>query len=339
MPRIGLIYDLFQDYPWQPGEPVDADAEYEPVETLEALEQAVLSLGHTPVRVGTAYDLLRSLGELQLDAAVNITEAAHSRNREAYAPILLEMAGIPAVGSDALTMSLSLDKAWTKDLAVAAGVRTPAYGVYGSADAIDPGDLPAPFPLFVKPRYEGSSKGITERSRVETLDALIKEMAWMTATYRQDAIVEAFLDGAEYTVGVVGNDPPEALPVLPRAVDVETGIGLHALEHRGMPERDIEYEVRGSLTPEIEAALQRDAVIIYEKLECLDFARIDFRIDADGRPSFLEINPLPTFAPDGTFAIIAELMNRSYNDFLAEILDRALSRVGVKRTAGVLEST
>lgn len=336
MARIGLIYDLFEDYPWKPGEPVDADAEYEPPETVDALEQALITLGHTAVRVGTAYDLLRKLDGLRLDAAVNITEAAHSRNREAYALVLLEMAGIPAVGSDALTMSLSLDKAWTKDLAVAAGVRTPSYRVYGSGDAVDADDLPGRFPLFVKPRYEGSSKGITESSRVESVDELIREVAWMTATYSQDAIVEVFLEGGEYTVGVIGNGPPEALPVLPRAVDVETGIGIHALEHRGMPERDIEYEVRGSLTPELEAALQRDAITIYEKLECLDFARIDFRLDSEDEPSFLEINPLPTFAPDGTFAIIAEMMNRSYNDFLAEILDRALRRVGVERPAGVM---
>src|SRR5690625_4587238 len=111
MARIGLIYDLFEDYPWKPGEPVDADAEYEPPETVDALEQALITLGHSPVRVGTAYDLLRKLDGLRLDAAVNITEAAHSRNREAYEVVLHEMAGIMEGGSDAHTLLLMCGQA------------------------------------------------------------------------------------------------------------------------------------------------------------------------------------------------------------------------------------
>lgn len=326
--RIGLVYDVFEDYPWQDGDPPDADAEYEPEETVEVLERAVRRLGHTPVRVGTAYELRAQLDAgLDLDAALTIAEAAHSRNREAYAPILLEMAGVPCLGSDALTLSLSLDKAWTKDLTAAAGVPTPAYRVFPDADAVDPADLPA-FPLFVKPRYEGTSKGITARSRVETVEALRTQVERITTAYRQDALAEAFVEGGgEFTVAVVGNDPPEALPVLQRAVEPTTGIGLHALEHRGAPPGDWDYTLNGELEPALEEALQDHALRIYKKLECKDFARADFRVDADGQPWFLEINPLPTFAPDGTFAIIAELMRRNYDDFLAEVLARGLQRV------------
>lgn len=328
MLQIGLIFDVFEDYPWKDGEPDDADAEYEPEETVQALAEAVRRLGHQPVRIGTAYDLLRRLPALKLDAAINITESHGGRNREGYAPTLLEMAGIPFLGSDALTLSLSLDKAWTKDLAIAAGINTPPYFVYAHPDDVSADD-DLPFPLFVKPRYEGSAKGITARSRVATPAELRGEVARIREDYRQDAIAETFLDGGEYTVAVIGNDPPEPLPVLPRAIERESGIGLHALEHRGVPERSYEYEVRGTLTPELEHVLQRMAVAVYEKLECLDFARIDFRLDATGRPHFLEINPLPTFAPDGTFAIIAELLNRPYEDLLAEVIARGLRRLNV----------
>ena len=326
--RIGLIYDVFNRYPWRADDPPDADAEYEPEETVAVLEGAVQHLGHEPVRVGTAFDLRDRLAEgLPIDAAINIAEGAHSRNREAYAPILLEMAGIPCLGSDALTLSLSLDKAWTKDLASAAGVPTPPHRVYSSADTIDADDLPA-FPLFVKPRYEGTSKGITAQSRVGTVAALREQVRQITTAYRQDALVEGFVaGGGEFTVAVVGNDPPDALPVLQRAVETTTGIGLHALEHRGAPAGDWDYTLGGTLEPALEAQLQRDALRIYEKLECKDFARADFRVAADGRPWFLEINPLPTFAPDGTFAIIAELMNRDYDAFLAELIECGLDRV------------
>jgi D-alanine-D-alanine ligase len=326
--RIGLIYDVFNRYPWRDDDPPDADAEYEPETTVQVLARAVRRLGHEPVRVGTAYDLRDRLAEgLDVGAAITIAEGAHSRNREAYAPILLEMAGIPCLGSDALTLSLSLDKAWTKDLAAAAGVPTPTHRVYSSAEAVDPDDVPG-FPLFVKPRYEGTSKGITAQSRVETVDALRQQVRKITTAYRQDALAEGFIGGGgEFTVAVIGNAPPQALPVLQRAVETTTGIGLHALEHRGAPSGDWDYTLEDTLEPELEERLQHDAICVYEKLECKDFARADFRVDADGQPWLLEINPLPTFAPDGTFAIIAELMNREYDAFLAELIDRGLRRV------------
>ena len=331
--RIGLIYDVFDAYPWQPGDPPDADAEYEPESTVDALAAAVAALGHEPVRVGTARDLLARLDRPGIDAAINITEGGRSRNREAYAPILLELAGVPCLGSDALTLSLSLDKAWTKDLAAAAGVPTPPYRAFATPAAVDTaveaGDLPGPFPLFVKPRYEGSAKGITAASRVETVDALRAQVAWTVETYRQDALVEPFVaGGGEFTVAVVGNDPPVALPVLQRAVEATTRIGLHALEHRGLAGREWAYDLEGTLTPALEARLHHLAVHVYDKLACKDFARLDFRVDADGTPWFIEINPLPTFDPEGTFAVVAELMGRPYPAFLADILGRGLRRLG-----------
>lgn len=328
--RIGLIYDTFDAYPWRDDDPPDADAEYEPAETVDVLAETVRHMGHTPVRVGTAFDLRAQLDTgLDLDAAINIAEGAHSRNREAYAPILLEMAGIPCLGSDALTLSVTLDKAWTKDLVAAADVPTPPHRVFEDAHAIDPEALPA-FPLFVKPRHEGTSKGITPQSRVESVDELREEVARVVATYEQDALVERFVEGGgEFTVAVVGHDPPEALPVLQRAVEDTTGIGLHALEHRGAPTADREwaYELTGTLDPSLEDQLQMLALRVFNTLDCRDFARADFRVDADGQPWFLEINPLPTFKPDDTFAISAEIQGRSYVPYLADVFETALRRL------------
>ena len=331
--QIGLIYDTFDAYPWTEEAPPDADAEYEPKETVETLAAAVKHLGHEPIRVGTAFDLRDQLeAGLDLDAAINIAEGAHSRNREAYAPILLEMANVPCLGSDALTLSVTLDKAWTKDLVAAADVPTPPHRVYSSVEEVDGNDLPA-FPLFVKPRYEGTSKGITPESKVANVTALRREVDRVTTTYDQDALVEGFVKGGgEFTVAVVGHDPPEALPVLQRGVEPTTDIGLHALEHRGAPtaEEDWDYELRGTLDSALEDRLQTLALRLFRKLDCRDFARADFRVDADGQPWFLEVNPLPTFAPDDTFAIIAEIMGRDYVDYLAEVFAQGLRRLDVE---------
>ena len=305
--RIGLIYDTFDAYPWTEDDPPDADAEYEPEATVEVLEAVVEHMGHTPVRVGTAFDLRARLDEGHgLDAAINIAEGAHSRNREAYAPILLEMGGIPYLGSDALTLSVTLDKAWTKTLVAAADVPTPPHRVFGAAAEVIPDALP-PFPLFVKPRSEGTAKGITPRSRVETVEALRAEVDRIADTYEQDAVVEGFVEGGgEFTVAVVGHDPPEALPVLQRAVEPSTGIGLHALEHRGAPSADGEWdhELEGTLDPALEERLQALALRAFRTL--------------------------PTFKPDDTFAIAAEVQGREYVDYLADVFGRGLERLGLR---------
>lgn len=337
MRRIGLAYDTFDAFRWQPGDPPDADAEYEPLATVDALEAALGRLGCTVVRLGTAHDLLAALPRLQsdpaqrLDALLSIAEAREGLSREGYAPTLAEMLGVPLLGSDALSLSLSLDKAWTKTLVAEAGVRVVPGVSIAHPDALDGRVLP-PFPLFVKPRFEGSSKGITAASRVETLEALRRQVAWTTETYRQEALVEAFVEGTEFTVAVVGHDPPRALPALQRAVEAETGIGLHALEHRGAHGRGVEppdyaYRLEGGvLTPALEAEMAEQALRAFQALRCRDFARVDFRVDAQGTPFFLEINPLPTFAPDGTFAILAELAGQPYEEWLAGVLGEALAR-------------
>ena len=313
--NIGIVYDLHGAYPWRPGDPADADAEYEPEETVAVIEAALRRLGHTPVRLGTPRDLLRD-GPRGVDAAVNIAEGAWTRNREGWAPTLLEMWGVPFLGSDALALSLSLDKVYTKQIA---GIRTPAWT---SVSPESPVEQPAPFPLFVKPRYEGTAKGIRPSSVVRDQAGLEIEVARIHREYGQEALVEAFIEGGgEYTVAVVG-DPPRALPKLQRAVDPATGIGSHALERHGVSD----WSLEGGIDPALEREMQDMSLAVFRALGCRDFARVDFRVDREGTPWFLEINPLPTFAPDGTFAVLAELLGRPYEAWLAEVLEGALER-------------
>ena len=328
--RVGLIYDIFSDFVWKENDPPDADAEFEPVETVEVLEAALKKLSCTPVRIGSPFKLLANIHKIHIDVAINIAEGLYGRNREAYAPVLLEMKSIPFIGSDALTLSATLDKAWTKDLVSSAGYTTPSYRVYKDAKEVTRDSLPASFPLFVKPRYEGSAKSISRNSKVESLEALKHQVDRICTIYQQDALVEQFIGGGgEFTVAVIGHNPPIAMPVLQRAVEKISRIGLHALDRRGAETPDLEYEIEGVMTSFLEEELQTISFGIFEKLECFDFARLDFRVDAEGVPWFLEINPLPTFAPDGTFAILAELIGVPYVDFLADTIKKAFKRIGV----------
>jgi D-alanine-D-alanine ligase len=311
------------------------------------LEAAFAHLGHEPLRIGTPHRLLEKLnaGRLpRLDAALTIAEGYGSRNREAWAPTLLEMAGVPTLGSDALTLSLTLDKAWANRAVADAGVAVAPQRLIASAEEARVAELPAEFPLFVKPRWEGTSKGIRPESRVESREDLVDQVRRVTTDYAQPALVEAFLAGAEYTVTVVGHDPPRALPVLQRALHTYTRIGLHAVEGvhasqrsdtddpdcaQGSGRAEAEFCLPGELSKELEEELQTLALRVFDLFECRDFARADFRLDAAGRPVFLEINPLPTFAVDGSFGILAELEGRSLESLLADVLAEGLARLEV----------
>jgi len=330
--RFGIVFDLLGTHPSRPGDPADVDAEYEPEATVEVLEAAVRRLGHRPVRLGNPHALLAALGkgELpQLDVAMTIAEGYGSRNREAWAPLLLEMAGVPALGSDALTLSTTLDKVWASQRVAAAGVPVPESRVFRSGAAARRFAAGSAFPLFVKPRWEGTAKGIGPTSRVRDGAALVREVERIVRDYRQPALVEEFLPGPEYTVTVVGNAPPRALPVLQRALEETTRIGLHAVERYRAPAAGWRGVTPGHLDAALEAELGALALRAYVALECLDFSRVDFRLDAAGRPRFLEMNPLPTFAPDGSFGILAELEGRPLEALLADVLAEALARLGL----------
>jgi D-alanine-D-alanine ligase len=330
--RVGIVYDLLGSRAHAAGDPPDADAEYEPIETIEGLEAALRRLGHQPLRLGNPHDLLAALGKGELpslDAALNIAEGWGSRNREAFAPVLLELAGVPALGSDALTLSLSLDKAWTRTLVRAAGVPVAEGAVVASEAEARTVEIPGGFPLFVKPRWEGTAKGIGPGSRVADRPALLREVARILRDYRQPALVERFLVGPEYTVMVVGHAPPRALPVLQRALDPVTRIGVHALARHPAPEGGLRAVSPGVLTTALEHRLADLSLAAFAALDCRDFARVDFKLDAGGEPTFLEINPLPTFAPDGSFAILAELSGRPLDALLADVLGEALARLGL----------
>jgi D-alanine-D-alanine ligase len=324
---------LLGTHPPRPDAPFDLDAEYEPEATVALLEDALRRLGHTPVRLGNPHALLAAIGKGEtppVDVAMTIAEGYGSRNRESWAPVLLEMAGIPCLGSDALALAASLDKAWAHARVAEAGVAVPSPRVVSSADLEQlSGDIA--FPLFVKPRWEGTAKGIGPHSRVEDAASLARVVARIERDYDQPALVERFLPGAEYTVTIVGHAPPRALPVLQRALEATTGIGVHAVERHPAPAGGWQAVTPGVLDVALERELQDLALRAFAALECRDYARADFRLDEAGQPHFLEMNPLPTFAPDGSFGILAELAGRDTADLLAEVFAEALDRVGFSR--------
>jgi D-alanine-D-alanine ligase len=244
------------------------------------------------------------------------------------------MLGLPYVGSDPLTLAVCLDKPSAKKLAQAGGVRTPQFQVIEDVDDLNNlGDFSLDFPVIVKPAYEGSSKGIRENSRVENLADLHQRSQHVIATYRQPALVEEFIAGAEVTVGVVGNAPAQILGVMevvPRDGSAENFI--YTLDVKRNWRQMVGYrcppQVPASCVKELEAA----ALTLFRVLGCRDFARFDFRVDVHDRPYFIEANPLPGLAPNySDLSLMGNLSGWDYSRIIRTILDSALERQGLLR--------
>ena len=326
--RVGLAFNV------KPADtpdhlPEDAFEEYDSEATVAHIEHALSRLGHDVRRLPAGPGFVDAARCAAPDIVFNIAEGEGGRCREAHVPAVLEMLGIPYVGSDPLTLCVTLDKPVAKRLVEHGGFPTPPFRIFRCAEEID--SLPFPFPVIVKPAFEGSSKGVRIASRATSLDQAREMARFVTQTYRQEAMVEAFMPGAEVTVGVLGNDPPRVagmMEIVPKTVSPAEFV--YSLEVKRDWENRVAYRVPPALPGTVLSEIERCALGIYRALGCRDFSRIDFRIDAKGVPQFIECNPLPGLSPGyGDLPIMADRMGMPYLSLISEILSHALSRQGI----------
>jgi D-alanine-D-alanine ligase len=323
--RVGLSYNVKPaDLPAHL--PEDAFEEFDSEATVGHICNALSALGHDVVRLGAGPGIIEALRRSEPDIVFNIAEGEGGRCREAHVPALLEMLRIPYVGSDPLTLCATLDKPVAKRLVASEGFPTPKFRTFGSAESFSAGRLS--FPVIVKPAFEGSSKGVRLASRAADIAQAREMVAFVTGTYRQDAIVEEFVAGPEVTVGLLGNDNPRIVGIMEIAPKkVPADMFVYSLEVKRDWENQVEYRCPPPLPPAAIAEIERCSLGIYRLLGCRDFSRIDFRIDADGVPQFIECNPLPGLSPGyGDLPIMADRMGMSYLSLISEILSHALSR-------------
>ncbi len=327
---VGFAYDLRMDPPPGAKEPEDFDAEFDAPETIDIIARAIEKSGHQVVRIGNVGQLLKRLDTLkdEVDLVFNITEGMGGRNRESQVPMLLEYQGIPYVGADALSLGLSLDKVLAKQVFQAEGIPTPRSFQIRDVEKLT--DLPIPLPLFVKPRHEGSSKSLTEKSRVRTFQELKEQADWIIKTYRQPALVEEFISGMEFTVAVIGNDPPEALAPIQIQIDGENDLGDRFYTFGHISSTALKYLCPAQIPKALEEKIKALAVRAYRAIDCRDFGRVDFRVDKRGKPWVLEVNPLPSLSMEDVFEIVAKHMKLSFDEMIGKILDVAIEREGLR---------
>ena len=324
--RVGFTFDLRSDY-LDAGYGEEETAEFDSEATIEAIEGALARLGYEVDRIGHVRRLTERLvaGD-RWDLVYNIAEGVRGRSREAQVPAILEAYDVPYVFSDPLTQAATLDKAVAKRLVRDAGIPTASFAVLatdGDADAAN-----VPFPAFAKPVAEGTGKGCGDASRMETRAQLKAVAETLRARFRQPVLVEAYLPGREFTVGVVGNGvDARVLGVVEIRFLSENRGTVYSLEAKEHWQTNVRYVLA---TDEEASRAAAFALQAYRALDCRDAARLDFRSDADGVPHFLEANSLPGLRPNySDLPILAELAGLGYDRFIAEIMDAAISRVGL----------
>ncbi|MBV6340315.1 MAG: ATP-grasp domain-containing protein [Candidatus Magnetobacterium sp. LHC-1] len=326
---IGFTYDLRSEY-LALGYGEEETAEFDSVQTIESLEEAITQLGHSVTRVGNIRSLVGMLnGGRRWNLVFNICEGLHGRSREAQIPALLEAYDIACCFSDPLTMALSLDKGLTKTVVRAAGVATPNHVVIDSVEALDsPGVLTGlGYPLFVKPLHEGTGKGVNEGSVVHNEQGLRQRCSWLLERYRQPALVEGYLCGREFTVGILGSGSDAyVIGVLEVVIRQRQSGYVYSYENKEFCEQLVDYVLVEDARIKQEASAL--AIAAYRAIGCRDAGRVDVKADAAGRLCFLEINPLPGLHPTHSdLPILCTKAGMSYVQLIGEIIASASVRV------------
>jgi D-alanine-D-alanine ligase len=321
--HIGVTYDLRDDYRAL-GFSEEDSAEFDVEETIAALCQALAALRHRPERIGNVRALTAALAQgLRWDCVFNICEGIKGVAREAQIPALLEAFDIPYVFSDPLTLALALDKAMAKRVVRDAGVPVADFALIESACGI--AQVRLPYPLFLKPNSEGSGKGVDAQSRVEDRAALERVACDLLRRFRQSVLVEEYLPGREFTVGILGTGNEARVLGIMEIVPGEKFVGHgYGLENKEDWVGKLTVHRATGLEAEAAAAM---ALAAWRALRCRDGGRCDIRQDRDGKPRFIEVNPLAGIRPGySDLCFIADFEGLSYRDLIEAFLESFLRR-------------
>lgn len=332
--RVGLAYDLRDRYLAQ-GHGLEETAEFDRPDTIAAIEGALRRQGIETVRIGTVRDLAERLvaGE-RWDLVFNIAEGLKGVAREAQVPALLEAYDIPFTFSDAMVMALSLHKGMTKRVVRDHGLPTAPFAVLESLGDVARVDLA--YPLFAKPVAEGTGKGVSPASRVASPAALRRVTRQLLQRYRQPVLVETYLPGREFTVGLTGTGAEAAVLAV---LEVRLNERAEGAAYSYRNKEECESRVHYRLADDGEAQEAADvALAAWRALGCRDGGRVDLRSDAGGRPQFLEANPLAGLHPEHSdLPIMCTLRGIGYDDLIGRIVASALRRAAPGRSMAAAE--
>ncbi len=318
--KVALVHDDLARLVSRPDDPLDIGSEWEDERTVAGQAEALRAAGHEVTRISHGPDLIAKLEAFRPDCVFNIAEGRRGKDRESIVPAVCRQMGFACTSSDAAAMALTLDKGLSKALARSLGIPTPDGIVVRRPGDLE-GPLPSP-PLFVKPNGEGSSMGIRPESVARTLEDA-REAARRLLDAIGPVLLETFLPGPEYTVGLLGNEDPEAFPV----AEIRTGGRVYDKSMKSKDRMEEEIVCPADLDPETATRLVDWSRTLWREMGLAGMARFDFKCDRNGRPAFLEANPLPGMSRFYSVYILqAATHGIGYERLLARIVDLAVRR-------------
>ncbi|MEI6050869.1 MAG: D-alanine--D-alanine ligase [Bacteroidota bacterium] len=329
MVKIGLTYDLKEDY-LKRGYTNEQVAEFDSPDTIDALNDAITSMGFEVIQIGNIFSLVNFLSQgNRCDLVFNICEGMFGIAREAQVPCLLDAYQIPYVFSEPDILNLTLDKGLTKLVLKQEKIQTAEFKVVSNITELQ--FINIPFPLFVKPVAEGTSKGIDGFSLVKNLTELEKSVKYLIENYNQPVLVESFLPGREFTVGITGSgDDTKAIGTMEILLNESTPHQFYSFSVKKDWEKYATYKIADD---PVALKCAEIAVQVWKIIKGKDAGRVDFRLDSNGNPNLIEVNPLAGLNPTySDLPILARLTGMTYIELITEIIISALKRFGIKNT-------
>jgi D-alanine-D-alanine ligase len=344
--RVAVIANVKGETTLPHDGPADAGAEFDKKETIQAIQAAIESDGHSTVFIPADIQLAKRLQEVCPDICFNISEGLGGDAREAQVPALLEMLHIPYTASRVLANAIALDKTMTKHIWRDHGLPIAEFQEFSTPD--EPISLALHYPLFVKPAREGTGMGMDGGAIVKNERQLRKRIGWVIKNYHQPALVEEYLPGREFTVGILGRKGAKHATLRPDLyeedgfhrfpiLEVDTtrsvtpGVYGHHAKTLGFDENGVpQFLCPAKIEPDLEQELNSLAIRGHQAIGALDVSRIDFRLDSAGKPRLIEINSLPGLSPGfSDLCVIANAEGVSYAELILEILYLGASRYGL----------
>jgi D-alanine-D-alanine ligase len=345
--RVAVLANIKEhNKPLPPDVPPDTGADYDYIETIDCIRAAIEKDGHQTVFIPADTNLPFALKDHKPDICFNLAEGLGGDAREAQIPALLELMKIPYTASRVLTNAISLDKTLTKRIWRDRRLPVAPFQEFTFGDEALRPELR--FPLFVKPAREGTGMGVDTRAIVNNEPELRERVDYIIRMYQQPALVEIFLSGREFTVGVMGRSDaryysrhPEwydkdgfhRFPILEldSSRSITPGVyGIEAKKQSVGSEGAPGYLCPADVDPELAKKMQHFALRAHIVIGSLDVSRTDIRLDAEGQPRLLEINTLPGLTPDySDLCLMAKAEGITYEDLILDILYLGASRWGM----------
>jgi D-alanine-D-alanine ligase len=321
---IGLTYDLRSDY-LKEGFSEEETAEFDRESTINAIEKTLQELGYTTDRIGHVRSLVNRLAQGdRWEIVFNICEGMYGIGREAQVPAILDAYTIPYTFSDPLVLALTLHKGMTKHVVRGAGISTPDFALVERESDI--GKVNLPYPLFVKPNAEGTGKGIDAKSKVSNPAELRSTCLSLLPRFINGLIVETFLPGREFTVAITGTgDDARSLGVM--EVILKESAESHAYTYINKEYCDDHVSYR-MVEDETAKECESVALAAWRCLNCRDAGRVDIRLDPQGKPGFMEVNPLAGLHPEHSdLPIICNFQGIPFASLIGMIMESAGKRI------------